>query len=133
MCSYNRINGSYSCANFKLMVILKEELAFLRSVVSDCAIKNGKVPESHLDDMAERVLTPYFLLNQFDDYPAVDPASGGSFFVYQYGHNSELLLNFPKVPARDVRSNRATLIRQMGAAGTVLLKNVNDTLPLKKQ
>ncbi|EEU38300.1 uncharacterized protein NECHADRAFT_77126 [Fusarium vanettenii 77-13-4] len=78
MCSYNRVNVNYSCANSELMAILKEELAFLGYVVSDC---------------------------------------GASFSVYQYGHKSELLLNFPKVPARDVRGNHATLIRQPGAAG----------------
>ncbi|KAM6520305.1 hypothetical protein FSOLCH5_005097 [Fusarium solani] len=84
--------------------------------------KDGQVPESLLDDMAEQVQTPYFLLGQDDDYPTVDPASGDSFSVYEYGNNSELLFNFPKVPARDVRVNHATLIRQMGAAGTALLK-----------
>ncbi|KAL2692537.1 hypothetical protein Neosp_002947 [[Neocosmospora] mangrovei] len=87
------------------------------------AVKDGQVPESRLDDMAERVLTPYFLLGQDEDYPTVDPASGASFSVYQYGHKSELLLNYPKVPARDVRGSHAKLIRQLGAAGTVLLKN----------
>ncbi|KAJ4178879.1 hypothetical protein NW755_012901 [Fusarium falciforme] len=84
--------------------------------------KDGQVSESLLDNMAERVQTPYFLLGQDDDYPTVDPASGDSFSVYQYGSNSELLFNFPKAPARDVRGNHATLIRQMGAASTVLLK-----------
>ncbi|RSM04456.1 hypothetical protein CEP52_006835 [Fusarium oligoseptatum] len=97
------------------------------------AVKDGQVSESRLDDMAERVLTPYFLLGQDDNYPTVDPASGASFSVYQYGHKSELLLNYPKVPARDVRGNHAKLIRQLGAAGTVLLKNVNGTLPLTTQ
>ncbi|KAH7276218.1 hypothetical protein MRS44_005609 [Fusarium solani] len=170
MCSYNRVNGNYSCANSQLMAILKEELAFPGYVVSDwyatdgtashanagldiempgnvsalagpsyfgdlllSAVKDGQVPESRLDDMAERVLTPYFLLGQDNNYPTVDPASGASFSIYQYGHKSELLLNYPKVPARDVRGNHAKLIRQLGAAGTVLLKNVNGTLPLTNQ
>jgi len=31
----------------------------------------------------------------------------------------------------DVRDDHATLIRELGAAGIVLLKNVNNTLPLK--
>jgi beta-glucosidase len=170
MCSYNRVNGSYSCANSETLAILKEELAFPGYVVSDWyathgtashanagldiempgnvsavagpsyfgdmllkAVKDGQVSKSRLGEMAERVMTPYFLLGQDEKYPTVDPASGASFSVYQYGHNSELLLNFPKVPARNVRSNHAELIRQLAAAGTVLLKNVNGTLPLKKQ
>jgi beta-glucosidase len=170
MCSYNRVNGSYSCANSETLAILKEELAFPGYVVSDWyathgtashanagldiempgnvsavagpsyfgdmllkAVKDGQVSKSRLGEMAERVMTPYFLLGQDEKYPTVDPASGASFSVYQYGHNSKLLLNFPKVPARNVRSNHAELIRQLAAAGTVLLKNVNGTLPLKKQ
>lgn len=36
------------------------------------------------------------------------------------------------VPARDVRGGHAKLIRELGAAATVMLKNVNNTLPLKK-
>lgn len=170
MCSYNRVNGNYSCANSELMAILKEELAFPGYVVSDwyathgtashanagldmempgnvsvlagpsyfgslllSAVKEGQVPESRLDEMAERVLTPYFLLGQDNNYPTVDPASGASFAIYQYGHKSQLLLNYEQVPARDVRGNHAKLIRKLGAAGTVLLKNVNGTLPLKNQ
>lgn len=170
MCSYNRVNGNYSCANSETLAILKEELAFPGYVVSDWyathgtashanagldiempgnvsavagpsyfgdlllkAVKDGQVSESRLDEMAERVMTPYFLLGQDKKYPTVDPASGASFSVYQYGQNSELLLNFPEVSARNVRGNHAKLIRQLAAAGTVLLKNVNDTLPLKKQ
>ncbi|KAH6896530.1 glycoside hydrolase superfamily [Thelonectria olida] len=167
MCSYNRANGNYSCANSETLTILKEELAFPGYVVSDWyathgtashanagldiempgnvsalagpsyfgdlllkAIKDGKVSESRLEEMAERVLTPYFLLGQDKDYPTVDPASGASFAVYQYGYSSPLLSQFPVIPARNVRGNHAKLIRQLGAAGTVLLKNVNDTLPL---
>lgn len=74
-------------------------------------------------------MTPYFNLNQ-DKYPPVDP--------------TELYLNsvteedfdyyFPvgNVSNVDVRGNHSTLIRELGAAGTVLLKNVGGALPLKK-
>ena len=73
-------------------------------------------------------MTPYFYLGQ-DSYPTVDP-------------DSAVLNNF--VPAAsnysfdlsgqagiDVRGNHATQIRQLGAASAVLLKNLNNTLPLK--
>ena len=39
--------------------------------------------------------------------------------------------DFSPTPGRDVRADHDKLIREMGAAGTVLLKNVNNTLPLK--
>ncbi|GJC79776.1 putative beta-glucosidase G [Colletotrichum liriopes] len=97
------------------------------------ALNDGQVSEERLTDMAERVMRPYFLLGQDEDYPPVDPSSGASFLVYQYGHNSGMPYNFPAVPARDVRGDHAQLIREVGAAGTVLLKNTNGILPLKNQ
>ncbi|KAH7354245.1 glycosyl hydrolase family 3 C-terminal domain-containing protein [Plectosphaerella cucumerina] len=97
------------------------------------AVKNNSVSLDRLDDMAERVLRPYFLLGQDKDFPTVDPAGGAAFLVYQYGHNSPLAPLYREVPARDVRRDHARLIREMGAAGTVLLKNVNGTLPLKDE
>lgn len=170
MCSYNRVNGKYSCANPETLALLKEELAFPGYVVSDWyathgtaeyanagtdlempgpvgsadigmsyfgdallhAVGNGSVSEDRLDDMAERVLAPYFLLGQDKDFPTLDPANGASFLVYQYGHNSPLAAYYPEVPSRDVRANHSELIRELGAASTVLLKNYNNTLPLVK-
>ncbi|RAL58728.1 hypothetical protein DID88_003034 [Monilinia fructigena] len=39
------------------------------------AIKDGNLTEARLDDMVLRVLTPYFLLNQYHhDYPSPDPS-----------------------------------------------------------
>ncbi|KAJ4361240.1 hypothetical protein N0V95_002058 [Ascochyta clinopodiicola] len=97
------------------------------------AVTDGDVPESRLDDMARRVLTPYFLLGQDKNYTSVDPSSGAAFLIYQYGHGSALSSMYPEVDARDVRADHAKIIREVGAAGTVLLKNVNGTLPLKKE
>ncbi|ETS86254.1 hypothetical protein PFICI_00082 [Pestalotiopsis fici W106-1] len=169
MCSYNRLNGNYTCANSDLLTtFLKDELAFPGYVTSDWyathgtedfanagldmeqpgnvsslagpsyfggllldAINNGSVSEDRLNDMAERVMTPYFLLGQDQDFPSVDPSAGAVFLTYQYGQNSPLAAYYPAVEARDVRGDHASLIRKIGAAGTVLLKNVNNTLPLK--
>lgn len=97
------------------------------------AVRNGTVSQSRLGEMAQRVMTPYFFLGQDESYPSVDPASGASFLVYQYGHNSGLPYDFPKTPARNVRGDHAGLIRELGAAATVLLKNLNNTLPLKNE
>ncbi|KAL0933991.1 uncharacterized protein CTRU02_210790 [Colletotrichum truncatum] len=169
MCSYNRFNGNYSCANSALLTdIIAKELAFTGYLVSDWyathstaesanagldlempgnvsaaagfayfgepllqAVNNGLVSETRLDEMAQKVLTPYFRLGQDKDYPSVDPSSGAVFLTYQYGQNSPLFSYYPKVPARDVRAGHEEIIRQVGAAGTVLLKNTNGILPLK--
>ncbi|KAL1598039.1 hypothetical protein SLS60_008527 [Paraconiothyrium brasiliense] len=97
------------------------------------AVTRGDVPESRLDDMAQRVMTPYFLLGQDKNYTSIDPSSGAVFLIYQYGHGSALSSGYPEVEARNVRADHAKIIREVGAAGTVLLKNVNDTLPLQNE
>ncbi|KAF4301582.1 glycoside hydrolase family 3 protein [Botryosphaeria dothidea] len=165
MCSYSRVNQTYSCENSKMFNgLLKSELGFQGYVDSDFyavhsgvqsikagldlnmpgsfdelnlganywgpklteAVQNGTVPESRLDDMIRRLMTPYFALGQ-DDYPSVDPSSI-SVIATTYG--VKWPLSVP--PARDVRGDHAKLIRELGASGTVLLKNFNRTLPLKK-
>ncbi|CCF43728.1 beta-glucosidase, partial [Colletotrichum higginsianum] len=84
--------------------------------------------------MAERVMRPYFLLGQDSDFPSVDPSAGAVFWTYQYGHQIPTPGGlYPAVEARDVRRDHAALIRTLGAAGTVLLKNTNGTLPLKNE
>ncbi|KAI9146730.1 putative beta-glucosidase G [Paramyrothecium foliicola] len=164
MCAYNRVNGNYSCANPRLLEILKDELGFQGYVVSDWsathdtipfanagldlempgnvtaapgssyfgdllldAVSENKVTTERLDEMAERVLKPYFLLGQNEDFPTVDPSARSAFSAYQYGHNSP---DFPvqSVVARDVRGDHAKTIRELGAAATVLLKNVNGSV-----
>ncbi|KAM3077405.1 hypothetical protein ACMFMG_006750 [Clarireedia jacksonii] len=90
------------------------------------AVKNGSVSEARLDDMVRRVMTPYFLLGQDQNYPSVDPSTTpilGKLYGIDVG---------AEVPARDVRGNHSALIRSVAAAGTVLLKNTNNTLPLQK-
>ncbi|KAG4026756.1 hypothetical protein MFRU_037g00670 [Monilinia fructicola] len=89
------------------------------------AIKDGNLTEARLDDMVRRVITPYFLLNQHHhDYPSPDPSQT---YVMANMYNSDL---GPQIPARDVRANHSSLIRRIGTAGTVLLKNTNNILPL---
>ncbi|OTB07148.1 glycoside hydrolase family 3 protein [Hypoxylon sp. CI-4A] len=95
------------------------------------AVNNGIVSEERLDDMAKRVMSPYFRLGQDDSFPTVDPSNGAVILTYQYGHDSPLSAYYPAIDARDVRGDHATIIREVGAAGTVLLKNTNGTLPLK--
>lgn len=165
MCSYNRMNETYSCENSALLNgILKKELGFQGYVMSDffathsgvksmlagldmdmpgsmtqsdigtgksffgsnvvAAVNNGSVPMSRLDDMVQRIMTPYFLLNQDNGYPTVDPSA-------RYVLAAQYQVSLGITPAaRDVRRDHASLIRTLGSAGTVLLKNTNSTLPL---
>ncbi|KAF4630304.1 hypothetical protein G7Y89_g7831 [Cudoniella acicularis] len=171
MCSYNRVNETYSCENSPLLNnILKNELGFQGYVVSDWfathsgaksanagldltmpgyidstdpatsyfganlteAVSNGTVSVARLNDMAQRVMTPYFLLGQDKNFPTLDPSS---YCVLEVEYETQLPVSerysFCNTPARDVRSDHATIIRNLGAAGTVLLKNSNQVLPLK--
>lgn len=93
------------------------------------AVNNGSVPVSRVDDAAHRIMTPYFFLGQDQDYPLIDPAGGEISLLgikpyldtFQYGEANV-----------DVRSDHADLIRKLGAAATILLKNTNNALPLGK-
>ncbi|KAM7185755.1 putative beta-glucosidase M [Rhypophila sp. PSN 637] len=146
MCSYQRANHSYACQNSKLLNgILKTELGFEGFVVSDwdgqmsgvasanagldltmpnagfwgpeliAAVHNGSVSHSRLADMATRILAARFYVHQDD--PSYPPLS-----IYPSPH-----IHAPV----DVQSNHAKLIHEIGAAGTVLAKNTNHTLPFK--
>jgi beta-glucosidase len=78
------------------------------------AVTNGSVSTERLDDMNTRLLAAYFHLNQDDGFPENA--------VYPYNVQHEIV---------DVCEDHGSLIREIGAAGTVLVKNVNNTLPLK--
>ncbi|TIC62413.1 glycoside hydrolase family 3 protein [Wallemia mellicola] len=156
MCSYNKILQSWACENsYLLNGVLKHELAFQGYVQSDWqaqysgtpsalagldmsmpgdstfysgwsyfganlteAVANGTVPEERVNDMATRIVAAWYLLGQDEeDYPEVnfnffdenDPTRG---------------------PVRDVKHDHASLIKELGSASTVLLKNDNNALPL---
>ncbi|ROW12173.1 hypothetical protein VMCG_00322 [Cytospora schulzeri] len=146
LCGYNRANQSYVCQNSKLLNgILKTELGFEGFVVSDWAaqntgvasanagldivmpdsgywggnltdaVKNGSVSTTRIDDMATRVLASFYYLNQQNTFPSP------SVYTSTQKHFA--------VNAQ--RWDHAGLIHEIGAAGTVLLKNVDNTLPLK--
>jgi beta-glucosidase len=170
MCSYQRINNSYSCQNSKLLNgILKTELGFEGFVVTDwlaqqagvasanagldivmpnsgywgdnltAAVNNGSVSLDRVDDMVTRFLAAHFYTGQDKGFstndhsnhnaqhPILDsidqdesnPQGDASGYNSQYGNV-------------DVRGQHARLIREIGAAGHVLVKNVNNTLPLLK-
>ena len=91
-------------------------------------------------------MTPYYRLGQNTaTYPGIDPSSGSlNFFARECHFSYELrsandltasqyLYNFTYNPQSsvDVRGDHKKLIRELGAAGIVLLKNVDNALPLK--
>ncbi|KAF7314641.1 Glycoside hydrolase family 3 protein [Mycena kentingensis (nom. inval.)] len=148
MCSYNQINGTYACENdAALNGILKGEFGFPGYIMSDwgathstapaalsgldmmmpdssffgnslvSAVNNGSVPMARLDDMVTRVLAAWYFLGQDQDYPAVNFDS----------HNNSAADD----QQVDVQGDHKVLIREIGRASTVLLKNTDNELPLK--
>ncbi|CDS10492.1 hypothetical protein LRAMOSA03168 [Lichtheimia ramosa] len=146
MCSYNKLNGTYACENdYALNHILKKELGFRGWVHSDWlathsttkainngldmtmpggilyfgsalerAVKNGDINFSRARDMALRIVAAWYKMRQDKDYPPV-----------------RMNVNIAsKDPGVDVQEDHKKSIRDMGAAATVLLRNVDDILPL---
>lgn len=92
-------------------------------------IDEGLVSEQRIDEMVRRIMMPYYYLRQDTDFPTVDPSLMLS-MAAQRGIDIANL-EIPGAPSRDVRGDHASLIRRIGADGIVLLKNLNQTLPLK--
>lgn len=92
------------------------------------AVTNGSLAIERIDDMIHRVMTPYYYLGQDVGFPVVD----GSTVPLSFYDRAAWTQNYTLGPLVDVRADHAKLIRELGAAGTVLLKNVNSTLPLKE-
>lgn len=79
--------------------------------------------------MVLRVMTPYYYLGQDNGYPRIDAYTPKLNFFPE----SAYIYNYTYGPEVNVRSTASTqLIRDLGAAGTVLLKNTNSTLPLQQ-
>ncbi|OAQ58172.1 beta-glucosidase [Pochonia chlamydosporia 170] len=157
MCSYNKVNRTHACENKQLLQgLLKDELDFQGYIMSDWgaqhstaesanagldmafpypededaedglpkendglpkywddkltnAISSNNVSQSRLDDMVTRILAGWYLVGQDSGYP---PPSNGSVIYDPNDHKM--------------------LARKIARDGIVLLKNDNNTLPLKK-
>lgn len=157
MCSYNLVNGTHACQNNATMNgILKQEFGYQGFVVSDWGgthstlsavagldmtmpggdtgvsglnsffgetlvdfVNNGTVPLSRVQDMAQRVLASWYFLHQDENYPAVN------FNANAPGDESTN-------EHINVEDDHFTVVLDIGRASIVLLKNVNNALPLKK-
>ncbi|KAJ8591217.1 glycoside hydrolase family 3 protein [Rhizopogon salebrosus TDB-379] len=154
MCSYNLVNDTYACNNNKtLNDMMKREFGFQGFIQSDWSatmnllspvagldmtmpgditfdsgtsyfgqnltdlVMNGTVSEARLDDMATRIVAAWYYLHQDENYPNVTVDS----------------FNFYDTINQDVnaQSDHYMIVREIGAAGTVLLKN-EGALPLNK-
>jgi beta-glucosidase len=79
--------------------------------------------------MVLRIMTPYYKLGQDANFPPIDGYTANLGFF----PGSNFADNFTLGPIVDVRKEEhAKLIRDLGAAGTVLLKNTNGALPLQE-
>ncbi|KAK3331728.1 glycoside hydrolase family 3 protein [Cercophora scortea] len=91
---------------------------------------NGTVPEWRIDDMALRIMAAYFKVGKTVEQPPINfdfwslDTYGPVHWVAKKGYQQ---INFHV----DVRADHGTLIREIAAKGTVLLKNTGS-LPLKK-
>lgn len=83
-------------------------------------VNNGTIPLDRIDDMATRIMAGWYLLHQDNSsYPAVN---FNAFLPDDEETNEHV----------DVQDDHYKLVREIGAASTVLLKNERGALPLKK-
>ncbi|KAF7361317.1 Glycoside hydrolase family 3 protein [Mycena sanguinolenta] len=83
-------------------------------------VENGTIPEARVDDMATRILAAWYLLHQ--DAASYPTTNFDAFNPANEATNAHV----------DVQADHDALVREIGAASTVLLKNTNGALPLKK-
>jgi beta-glucosidase len=95
------------------------------------AVINGTVPEWRIDDMAMRIMAAYFKVGLTLNEPSIN---FDSWTLDTYGPlHASIGANVQQVNWHvDVRGDHASLIRNIGARSTVLLKNLNNALPLSK-
>ncbi|KAJ3098467.1 hypothetical protein HDU96_011070 [Phlyctochytrium bullatum] len=81
------------------------------------AVRAGRVPSSRVDDMAVRVLSAWYKLGQDRGFPAT------SFNAFNQQDGAKV----------DVQGDHGQHIREVGAASSVLVKNMGETLPIVKK
>lgn len=93
------------------------------------AVLNGTMPEWRLDDMCMRIMAPWYKVGR----DKLDiPVNYNSFLPSKYGPVYPYIEESPMGLVNEyvyVRGNNKNIIREIGAASAVLLKN-NGALPL---
>lgn len=95
------------------------------------AVLNGTIPQWRLDDMVTRIMSAYYQVGR--DRTSI-PTNFYSWSSETYGNLYGMAgEGFQQINWHvDVQADHAKLIREIGSASTVLLKNVNKALPLNK-
>lgn len=95
------------------------------------AVLNRTVPQWRLDDMAVRIMSAYYKVGR--DKAKV-PVNFHSWNLSTYGWQHALAVeDFTQINYHvNVQSDHASLIREIGAKSTVLLKNTKGALPLDR-
>ncbi|KAH9014733.1 glycoside hydrolase family 3 protein [Lactarius pseudohatsudake] len=142
MCSYNLVNGSefgfqgfvmsdWSAKHSTISAITGLDMTMPGDITVfsgtsyfganlTAYVQNGTIPEARVDDMATRILAGWYLLGQ--DSPSYPHTNFNAFQPLDEATNEHI----------DVQDDHDKVVREVGAASTVLLKNVNGALPLKK-
>jgi beta-glucosidase-like glycosyl hydrolase len=81
-------------------------------------VQNGTIPMARLNDMATRILASWYFLHQ--DSPSYPSVNFNAFNSDDEATNEHV----------NVEDDHYVLVRQIGAASTVLLKNTGNALPL---
>lgn len=81
------------------------------------AVRNGSVPESRLDDMVVRIVTPWYALKQDMNYPSSLEGMPTDFTA-------------PRTPVYAKNPKAKNALFQSAIEGQVLVKNIRNALPL---
>ena len=95
------------------------------------AVLNGTVPQWRLDDMATRIMAAYYKVGRDSTRVPINFNSWSldtNGYLHPYADWDYEQINWHV----NVQGDHAALIREIGGASTVLLKNTNGVLPLGK-
>ena len=138
MASYNRINGIFSQGNYDLLTtVLRNEWGFRGIVMTDWIGKRSDLPTTEEVHAGDNLLMPGYPQQTHD---IIDAVKNGTLDIKDVDRNVRDMLEYiVKTPSfrhykasnkPDLKAH-AAITRQSSAEGMVLLKNDNNTLPIK--
>lgn len=138
MASYNRINGIFSQGNYDLLTtVLRNEWGFCGIVMTDWIGKRSDLPTTEEVHAGDNLLMPGYPQQTHD---IIDAVKNGTLDIKDVDRNVRDMLEYiVKTPSfrhykasnkPDLKAH-AAITRQSSAEGMVLLKNDNNTLPIK--